>query len=75
MTTRDDLAILLKAKDDAHTIFSAAGNAARCGKDQDIPMAARIALDLDYHRSLLTSIKADNAYDDALKAFIAEETA
>lgn len=69
--TRDDLARLLKAKDEAQAGFSAAARACREGAEKGLDVAERVALDLSQETALLTSCAADRAYSEAVKAHLA----
>lgn len=69
--SRDDLARLLTAKDDAKVAMSAAYKA--CSDAATGTADARLSLDLDRHRALHAYCAADGAYDAALKVYIAAQ--
>jgi len=66
--TRDTLAALLKAKDNAKRDMSAAY--AACGASSGASIEARLALDLDRIRCLNAYCAADKAYDEAIQAYV-----
>lgn len=69
------LTALLEAKEAAHAAFSQAGVVARKGADDKLPMSERLKLDLAYRVALRTYCDADNAYNAALDAFVAQQAA
>lgn len=69
--SRDDLARLLTARDDAKGAMSAT-YAAMTGSDA-LPLDTRLALDIDRKRALQAYCAADDAYDAALNAYIAAQ--
>jgi hypothetical protein len=67
--TRDDLAALLRAKDAAQVVMSAAYKA--CEQAKGDTLDARLSLDMDRQRALAAYCAADNSYDAAMKLFLA----
>lgn len=71
--TRDTLARLLQAKDGAKAAYSAACAAVRTGAANGFTIEQRVVLDLREREALTAAYRADDAYDEALKAFLASQ--
>lgn len=67
--TRDTLARLLAAKDQAQAALSAL----RATHTGNLTIEQRVVLDLRREEAFSVSLKADVAYHDAIKAFIAAQ--
>lgn len=70
--TRENLAILLTAKDDAKKAMSAAYAACAAAAADHTP-EARLSLDLDRQRALNAYCKAETIYDAAVRDFLVNE--